>query len=951
MRRLILIAALFGVLGGNLITVAADDSHPAQTTRLPGLQASVQVIRETNDIPHIRAHNQHDLLFVEGYLHAQDRFFEMDYNRHLASGTLAELLGAAAVPTDVQFRTFGLRRGAEASLLALSPGASKALDAYVNGVNAYANSHPLPPEYQALHLTKVDPWTAVDTLTLAKLLFFGLSFDLSDIDNTVALKTYQGVGAVAGFDGTKLFFQDVFRSAPFDPASTVPDASIPAAGTAPGENQGESNVQLGAGPAQGSSTGADDHGVSIARQYLDGIKDLPEVNRFLNPSEHASSNEWAISGGLTTTGLPFVANDPHLSLGTPPIWYPIQLEGGGINVIGHSFAGLPYLALGHNRRIAWGATVNPVDVTDVFQEQIAPDAQSPSGLAIVHTGQLEPIIPIPEAYRVNALNGTPDAIVPAPAGSTPPVVLIVPRRNNGPIISLDQVHGTALSVQYTGFGATKELEGIIGIDMARNLNDFKAALQFMATGSFNWAYGDTNGNIAYITSGEVPIREDLQAGAVNGLPPFFIRNGTGGNEWLPVQHPHPNQVVPFEILPAEEMPHIINPPAGWFANSNNDPVGVTLNNNPLGRMRPGGGIYYLSPGYDGFRAGRSTALIRQLVAHGKVSPQDMEAMQADTVMIDSTVFVPLIAQAFSDAKATGANPALVALGSNPAVAAAVDKIAHWDLRTRTGIASGYDVGRPVGSPPSAQDVTDGVATTIYSEWRSQFVRNTIDAPLNSLHLPTPPGGIALADVRHLLDTLSTNGGVGASGINFLNVPGVASPADRRDIVILSSLATALTRLASADFAPAFGGSTNLNDYLWGKLHRIVFAHPLGGPFNIPPAGGAVANSTPGLPGIATDGGFEVLDRSDSDVRADSVNAFMFTAGPSNRSVHVASEDGMTGESALPGGVSGVLGSPFYTNLLSSWLANQYYPLINIGEDEMEQNVMSVTRLLPPGKDN
>ncbi len=948
MRRLILVAAFLGALGLSLTTVIAADPQPTHPIRLPSLQAAAEVTREANGIPHIRANNRHDLLFLQGYLHAQDRFFEMDYNRHLASGTLAELVGGdVALRTDVQLRTFGLRRGAEASLAVVPIAVRAALNAYVDGVNTYLTNHPLPPEYQALHLTRVEPWTAVDTLTLAKLLFFGLSFDLSDIDNTVALRLYQAAGAAAGFDGTKLFFQDLFRSAPFDPASTVPDASVPQPIQPEGEASKTPSPEADLGATWAASGGAaDDAGAALAQRYLDQIRDLPLVNRYLEPSEHSSSNEWAVSGALTTTGLPLVANDPHLSLGTPPIWYPIHLQAGRFDVIGHSFAGLPFVALGHNRRVAWGATVNPVDVTDVFQEQVAPDSHSPSGLSIVHAGQREPIIPIPEAYRLNALDSTSDHLVPAPAGSTPPAVLIVPRRNQGPIISLDLAKGTALSVQYTGFGATKELQGIIGFNEAGSLDDFRGAVQFFDTGSFNFAYGDVDGNIAYLTTGEVPIREDLQAETVSGLPPFFIRNGVLGNEWLPVQHPQPNQALPYEVLPSEEMPHIVNPPAGWFVNSNNDPVGVTLNNNPLGRLRPGGGIYYLSPGYDGFRAGRATALIREKLTHGKLSRTDMEAMQADTVMIDSTIFVPWIERAFTDAQAPGANPSLAAFAAAPRVAAAIDRIEHWDLRTRTGLATGYDVGRPVGSPPSASEITDSVATTIYSVWRAQFVRNTVDAPLTALHLPTPPGGLALSALRHLLDTFSASGGVGASGVNFFSVPGVTNVADRRDIVILKSLSDTLTLLAGPDFAPAFGGSTNLDEYRWGKLHRIVFAHPLDGPFSIPPAGGAFPASVPGLPGIATDGGFEVLDRSDSDARANSANAFMFDAGPSNRSVHMATDDGMTGESALPGGVSGVLGSPFYVNLLPAWLANQYYPLR--GRDELDDNTLSVTKFVPAG---
>ena len=163
----------------------------------------------------------------------------------------------------------------------------------------------------------------------------------------------------------------------------------------------------------------------------------------------------------------------------------------------------------------------------------------------------------------------------------------------------------------------------------------------------------SNGNIAYFTSAEMPVREDLQAGTVNGLPPWFIRNGQGGNEWLPVQHPQPHQAIPYEIYPAAEMPHIINPPAGWFVNANNDPAGTNLDNDPLNQVRPGGGIYYLNYGYDGFRAGRIEQMLRQRLAGGhKVSMSDMQAMQADTTLLDAEYFVPHITQAFADAKAS-----------------------------------------------------------------------------------------------------------------------------------------------------------------------------------------------------------------------------------------------------------------------------------------------------------
>src|SRR5947208_11439137 len=141
---------------------------------------------------------------------------------------------------------------------------------------------------------------------------------------------------------------------------------------------------------------------------------------------------------------------------------------------------------------------------------------------------------------------------------------------------------------------------------------------------------------------------------------------------MAVAHPQPQQALPFEILPYSEMPQIVNPSNGWFVNANNDPIGQTLDNDPLNAQRPGGGIYYLSPGYDGFRAGRITQLVRQKLANGgKFSVADMQSIQADTVLVDAEVFVPFILTAMANAKAAGADATLAALGGNPIGCAAV----------------------------------------------------------------------------------------------------------------------------------------------------------------------------------------------------------------------------------------------------------------------------------------
>jgi penicillin amidase len=188
-------------------------------------------------------------------------------------------------------------------------------------------------------------------------------------------------------------------------------------------------------------------------------------------------------------------------------------------------------------------------------------------------------------------------------------------------------------------------------------------------------------------------------------------------------------------------------------------------------------------------------------------------------------------------------------------------------------------------------------------------------------------------------------GIGASGINFFNAPAASAP-DRRDILILKSMADALTRLAGPEFAAAFGGSTSLDDYRWGKLHRIVMNHPLGGPFEWPPAFGALPHPLgAALPGLPTDGGFGVVDASNHDPRGQTANGFMYGNGPVNRFVAEAGPPGVYAESVWPGGTSAIAGNPFYLNLLPRYLSNDTVPLL-FGVNDLRQNLSSVSRFVP-----
>jgi penicillin amidase len=602
--------------------------------------------------------------------------------------------------------------------------------------------------------------------------------------------------------------------------------------------------------------------------------------------------------------------------------------------------GVPGVTHGYNSRIAWGTTNNLVDVTDTFSEQVAPDATSPSGLSTVHIGAtgpvLEHLIPIPQTYRAN-MGGT--LVVIPPNASIPPATLVMPRRDGGPIIQLDQATGRALSVQYVGFGPTQEIEAFLLMNRARNLEQFKAALQRLDAGSQNFVYADVDGNIAYFTTGEIPVREDLQAGGVVGAPPWFIRNGQGGNEWLKIANPQPHQATPREVLPFGELPQIVNPKAGFFVNANNDPAGVTRDNMPLNQLRPNSaGIYYMAYSWNrAFRAARINERLREVLQHGnrRVSFKEMQAIQADVVLRDAQVLKPYIVAAFGRAVLDPtAAPQLRALAKDADVAEAVVRLYFWDGSTPTGIAQGYDASDKPGGldAPSPREVHASVAATIYAAWRSRVLANVIDAMLNAVGLPKPIDEDGLTALRHLLDNFDEMQGRGASGVDFFAVPGIDAPEDRRDIILLTSLREGLERLRGPDFAPAFGGSANQNDYRWGLLHRVVLAHPLDGPFSVPPAGGAFPSPLPGLRGIPVDGGFQTVDASTHNARGTVPDHFMFDWGPNHRTVVELRRRDIRAESIWPGGTSGVLGSPNYFQFVERWLTNETVPLTLGAED-------------------
>ena len=908
-----------------IVALSASPGHAdaGDGVRIPGLQEAASVVRDVDGVPHLKARNAHDLFFLQGWQHAEDRLFQMDVTRRRASGTLAELLGSSSLPGDVQMRTLGLRRAAERTAPVLSRKTREDLRAYADGVNAWIARNELPGQYASVQVTKVEPWSVVDSLLVLKLVAFSLSFDL-DIDRTTAVQAYD----TAGLDGRSAVFGDLSPFAPFNQASPVIDAT-----RRPIAPRTSSSPRL-TGTSRVSEPVA-----RMAADYLERAKQAPAIVEALNRDAERGSNSWVIAGRHTANGRPILASDPHLGADSPALFSPVELEGGGFDAQGDSIAGSPYLILGQNRDIAFGLTTHFTDVTDTYVEQVRSDPSSPSGLSTLYKGRLEPVVALDETFRVNPRTpGRQNALdVVPPGGAIPAQTLIVPRRNHGPLLTVDRAAGRALSVQYTGFSPTTEHDAFRRINVARDIGDFREALQYFDLGTQNFLYADRKGNIAYFTNAEVPIREDLQAGKVDGSPPYLLRDGTGGNEWLRVQNRQPHQSVPYEIVPFRELPQTVNPRAGFVVSSNNDPTGSSFDNDVLNQVRPGGGISYLGFAHNGFRAGRVTDMVRAAVRKDRITAADVASMQADTTTIDGQFFTPIITAALARGR-NSSTPALAALVKDPRIVEAVGRLGRWNQTHPTGIREGYDAADRDGqlSTPSQQEVDHSVAATIYVLWRGRFAVNVLDKHVQQIspQLPVPGDAQTPQALRQLLLDFDARRGVGRSGIDFFAVPGIADAADRRDFLVLKSLADALDLAAGDDFAPVFGGSTRQSDYRWGKLHRITFTSPLGAPYTIPSQGNRRTSPLPGLPGLPVDGGSHVPDVAGHPLRADTPAEFVVSLVPNRRFVAQATRHRWQSIDSLPGGADEELGSRFEQNLLGDWLTNDTYPVRMYPRDQV-----------------
>lgn len=912
----------------------------AEDFNFPGLSGTVTVTEDQYGIPTIKGDAELDVVFVQGYLHARDRFFQMDRDRKGAAGRVAELLGQGALSSDVQLRTMGLGRAATKTWSALDADTKGWLQAYANGVNSYLRDNPLPPEYSVLEITKVDPWTPLDSVLIGKGMGAGFSLGTGDIDSTITLGTYSAYGEAIGFDGQALFFEDTHRSAP--PDDRVTDPTFLQSMAAELQSSTEANASTGKSKSRIQIIGSreiSETTLAMAKEYRNKIDNAPLMQKYLQSQEEPKgSNAWLVSGEHTASGNAMIANDPHLTLDTPAIWYESHLvfdrDGEDWHINGLNIPGISGVVLGCNNAACWGMTVNPLDVTDIFNEEFLTNA-----LALpthtIYKGNPEPIQQVFQSYFVNVVGDeVPDNLVRASVGyTTGGLSLVVPRRNDGPILSISGNSG--LSLAYTGLRDTYELTSFRHLGMARNVDELKEALQYFDIAVQNVYWADVSGNIAWFTTSEKPMREDLANFTIDGLPPWFIRDGTGAaaNEWLPVMNPQPHQALDFEILPFDEMPQMVNPAKGFITNANNDPVGVTLDNVPYNEVRPAGnGLYYLNSHYSSYRMGRVDREIKALIDAGTpITVDDFKRIQGNVNLLDAELVLPTLMGIMSQ----------VPVPPGSAMAQALDVLSSWDYSAHTGIAEGWDAGDDplMATPPDADEVRNSAAATVWAMWRSMLVQNTINATLTAYGLGDylPPSSLAYNAFKHHLDNYATAGGVGASGLNFFS-EGLAE-------TVAGTLQLALDRLASDEFAPAFANSTDVMDYAWGKLHRIKFNHTLNSdPFDIP-NGGGFTDLAPDLPGLSRQGGYQAVDASSHSSTADSLNGFMFGSGPSRRFVADMDPADIDAQEVIPGGQSGVFYNPNYSSQLPLWLTNNYHNMA-LSVEEAEEVAVTTTTFGP-----
>ncbi|NDJ86548.1 MAG: penicillin acylase family protein [Chloroflexi bacterium] len=565
-KKLLVLGLLVSVAGSWILPLPRDVSvqaHTSQEMVLPGLDATVTVYFDSWGVPHVYAETSHDLFMVQGYLEAQQRFWQMDWWRRLSSGHLAELIGPAGVDSDRMFRVMQYDRAAEADLELMSDEAVSVLEAYSAGVNAYLEDKS-PAEVAAEYAV------------------------LKDNGITVSIDRWQPIDTVRWFKVTAANFSENFqielaRQELRDTLGPLVEAIIPP-------------YPYDRHPVITEPGGIDYTGASAAPQ-----SQRPPFNAAtVLPSGYLArgSNSWVISGDLTDTGYPYLANDPHISIQQPSNWFEVGLHCVELSaacpydIAGFSVAGLPGIFIGHNRWVAWGLTNVGADVQDLYLLTVNPDDRT--------------------QYRYNdTWIDFETRMETIDVAGEEPVELTTRYSVWGPVINdAVSLSEDVLALRWTGYDGTPSVDALLQFMQARNWDEFRNAARLFDVPIMNIVYADVDGNIGYLMPGKIPVRAEGHDGKVpvDGSSDRYAWQG----------------YVPFE-----ELPHLYNPEAGYI---------VTANNRVVGPEYP----YPIIDVYSyGWRAARIEAMI-QNDGDGVFTLAEMQQMQGDNYNLKADFLIPAI---------------------------------------------------------------------------------------------------------------------------------------------------------------------------------------------------------------------------------------------------------------------------------------------------------------------
>jgi penicillin amidase len=592
LRALAVIAALVTIaVIGTYLSMRRSLPMVDGTTSVTGISAPIDIVRDADAIPHIFAATKADALFGLGYAHAQDRLWQMEFQRRIGYGRLCEIFGAAALPQDRFLRTVGFGRAARAAWENTPEWARQQMNAYVSGVNAFLATHHgtgLPLEFSLLRF-EPEAWAGPDVLVWVKMMAWDLSSNYTlellrhDLIRTVGAERMAALMPPYAGNGLSIL----------GGSSRLPTT----------EDTGHTEEKPKKDFSSMSSVVANSWGAALATSLSQGP---PSVRHFLmgSAAEALGSNNWVVDGTRTASGKPLLANDPHLGTHVPSTWYLAHMSAPDFDVIGATLPGTPAVALGRNRSIAWGATNVAADVEDLYRERL-----DEAGKEVEFQGAKVPIATILETILVRGAEA---------------VQLQVRVTRHGPLVS-DAINATNASPN-TPAGAPRPapleplafrwtaldpddstMVAFLQLNEARNWSQFTEALRSFVVPSQNFVYADVEGHIGYYAPGRIPIRA-----SGDGSRP--AEGWSGEAEWT--------GWVPFE-----ELPHLYDPPTHQIVTANNRPAPADYRHHL--------GLEWVEP----YRAQRITDLLQ---GAAKLTPDDFARMQADTVSLHAKTLLPLL---------------------------------------------------------------------------------------------------------------------------------------------------------------------------------------------------------------------------------------------------------------------------------------------------------------------